>query len=69
LEPCASGPEGNHSWQFGEMLGGGRYENLPNSDLLSLPNFPMQDYTPLSEVVQLALKVPQSQDLFTTILN
>jgi hypothetical protein len=40
LEPCASGPEGNHPWRFGEMVGGGQYENLPDSDLLSLPNFP-----------------------------
>jgi hypothetical protein len=71
LEPRASGPEGNHLWRFGEMVGGRRYDNLPYSDSLSLPNFPMQDYTPICEVVQpkLALKVPHSQDLLTTILN
>jgi hypothetical protein len=69
LEPRASGPEGYHPWWFGEMLGGGRYENLLDSDLLLLPNFPMQDYTPLSEVVQPALKVPHPQDLLATILN
>jgi hypothetical protein len=51
LEPHASGPEGNHPQRFGEMVGGGRYDNLPDSDSLSLPNFPMQDYTPICEVV------------------
>jgi hypothetical protein len=71
LEPCASGPEGTHPRRSGEMAGGGRYDNLPDSDSLSLPNFPMQDYTPICEVVQLepALKVPHSQDLLATILN
>jgi hypothetical protein len=64
------GPEGNHPRRFGEMVGGGRYDNLPDSDSLSLPNFPMQDYTPICEVVQPepALKVPHSQDLLATIL-
>jgi hypothetical protein len=51
------------------MVGGGRYDNLLDSDLLSLPNFPTQDYTPICEVVQPALKVPHSQDLLATILN
>jgi hypothetical protein len=53
------------------MVGGGRYDNLSDSDLLSLPNFPTQDYTPICEVVQPepALKVPHSQDLLATILN
>jgi hypothetical protein len=53
------------------MVGGGRYDNLPDLDSLSLPNFRMQDYTPICEVVQPepALKVPHSQDLLTTILN
>jgi hypothetical protein len=51
LEPCASGREGNHPRRFGEMVGGGRYDNLPHSDSLSLPNFPTQDYTPICEVV------------------
>jgi hypothetical protein len=71
LEPRASGPKGNHPRRFGEMVGGGRYDNLPDSDSLSLPNFPTQDYTPVCEVVQLepALKVPHSQDLLATILN
>jgi hypothetical protein len=69
LEPRASGPEGNHPQRFGEMVGGGRYDNLPNSDSLSLPNIPTQDYTPICEVVQLVLKVPHSQDLLATILN
>jgi chromosome segregation ATPase len=45
LEPRASGPEGNHPRWFGEMVGGGRYDNLPDSDSLSLPNFPTQDKT------------------------
>jgi hypothetical protein len=42
-----------------------------DSDSLSLPNFPTQDYTPICEVVQPkpALKVPHSQDLLATILN
>jgi hypothetical protein len=40
LEPCASGQEGNHPRRFGEMVGGGRYDNLPDLDSLSLPNFP-----------------------------
>jgi hypothetical protein len=40
LDPCASGREGNHPRRFGEMVGGGRYDNLPDSDSLSLPNFP-----------------------------
>jgi hypothetical protein len=51
------------------MVGGGGYDNLPDSDSLSLPNFPTQDYTPICEVVQPALKVPNSQDLLATILN
>jgi hypothetical protein len=51
------------------MVRGGRYENLLDSDSLSLPNFPTQDYMPLFEVVQPALKVPHSQDLLATILN
>jgi hypothetical protein len=65
LEPRASGPKGNHPRRFGEMLRGGRYENLPDSNSLSLPNFPTQDYTPLSEVVQPA----HLQDLLAIILN
>jgi hypothetical protein len=69
LEPRASGPEGNHLRWFGEMVGGGQYDNLPDSDSLSLPNFLMQDNTPICEVVQPALKVPHSQDLLATILN
>jgi hypothetical protein len=71
LEPCASGRESNHPRQFGEMVGDGRYDNLPYSDSLSLPNFPTHDYTPICEVVQPepALKVPHSQDLLATILN
>jgi hypothetical protein len=40
IEACASGPKGNHPRRFGEMVGGGRYDNLPDSDSLSLPNFP-----------------------------
>jgi hypothetical protein len=40
LEPCVSGREDNHPRRFGEMVGGGRYDNLPDSDSLSLPNFP-----------------------------
>jgi hypothetical protein len=71
LEPRASGPEGNHLWRFGEMVGGERYDNLPDLDSVSLPNFPTQDYTPIYEVVQPepALKVTHSQDLLGTILN
>jgi hypothetical protein len=69
LEPRASGPECNHPRQFGKMVGGGRYDNLLDSDSLSLQNFPTQDYTPVCEVVQPALKVPHSQDLLVTILN
>jgi hypothetical protein len=71
LEPRASGPEGNHPWRFGEMVGGGRYDNLPDSDSLSLRNFPTQDYTPICGVVQPepVLKVLHSQDLLATILN
>lgn len=68
-EPRASGPEGNHPRRFGELVGGGGYDNLPDSDSLSLPNFPTQDYTPICEVVQPALKVPRTHDLFGTILN
>jgi hypothetical protein len=69
LEPRASGPEGNHPRQFGEMVGGGRYDNLLDLDSLSLPNFPTQDYMPICEVVQPALKVPHSQDLLAITLN
>jgi hypothetical protein len=69
LEPRASGPEGNHPRWFREIVGGGRYDNLPDSDSLSLPNFMTQDYTPICEVIQLVLKVPHSQDLLATILN
>jgi hypothetical protein len=39
LKPRVSGPEGKHPRRFGEMVGGGRYDNLPDSDSLSLPNF------------------------------
>jgi hypothetical protein len=35
LEPCASGPEGNHPRRFGEMVGGGRYDNLLDLESLS----------------------------------
>jgi hypothetical protein len=69
LEPRASGPEGNHPRRFGEMVEGGRYDNLPDSNLLLLLNFPTQDYTPICEVVQPALKVPHLQDLLATIMN
>jgi hypothetical protein len=71
LEPRASRPEGNHPRRFGEMVGGGRYDNLPDLDLLSLPNFLTQDYTPICKVVQIepAPNVPHSQDLLATILN
>jgi hypothetical protein len=71
LEPRASRPKGNHPQRFGEMVGGGRYDNLPDLDSLSLPNFPAQDYTPICEVVQPepTLKVPHSQDLLATLLN
>jgi hypothetical protein len=51
LEPRATGPEGNHPRRLGEMVGGGQYDNLLDSDSLSLPNFPTQDYTPICEVV------------------
>jgi hypothetical protein len=51
IEACVSGPEGNHPRRFGEMVGDGRYDNLPDSDSLSLPNFPTQDYTPICGVV------------------
>jgi hypothetical protein len=43
LEPHASEPEGNHPRRYGKMVGGGRYDNLLDSDLLSLPNFLTQD--------------------------
>jgi hypothetical protein len=69
LEPRASGPKGNHPRRFGEMVGGGRYDNLPDSDSLSLPNFLTQDYTPICEVIQPVLKIPHLQDLLATILN
>ena len=39
LEPRTSRPEGNHLRWFREIVGGGQYDNLPDSDLLSLPNF------------------------------
>jgi hypothetical protein len=53
------------------MVKGGRYNNLPDSNSLSLPNFPTPDYMPICEVVQPepALKVPHLQDLLVTILN
>jgi hypothetical protein len=71
IEPRASGSEGNHPRRFREMVGGGRYDNLPDSDSFLLSNFPTQDYTPICEVVQPepVLKVPHSQDLLATILN
>ena len=68
-KPHASGPEGSHPRWFGELVRGGGYDNLPDSDSLSLPNFPTQDYTPICELVQPALKVPRTHDLFATILN
>ena len=68
-EPRASGPKGSHPRRFGELVEGGGYDNLLDSDSLSLPNFPTQDYTPICEVVQPALKVPRTHDLFATILN
>ena len=51
LEPLVSGPEGNYPQQFGKMVKGGGYDNLPDSDLLSLPNFPTQDYMPVYKVI------------------
>ena len=46
-----SEPESNHPWQFEEMVRSGRYDNLPDSDLLSLPNFLVQDYSPICKVL------------------
>ena len=40
LEPLANGPGGNHPWRFKKIVRGGRYDNLVDSDLLLLPNFP-----------------------------
>ena len=57
-EPCASGLKSSHPRRFGEMVGSRQYEDLSDSDSLSLPNFPMQDYMPICEVVQPALKIP-----------
>ena len=51
------------------MVRGRGYDNLPDSDSLSLPNFSTQDYTPVCEVIQPTPKVLHSQDLLTTILN
>jgi hypothetical protein len=70
LEPRASGLKGNHPRRFGEMVGGGLYDNLPDSDSLSLPNFPTQDYMAICEVQpEPALKIPHLQDLLATILS
>jgi hypothetical protein len=40
LEPRASGPEGNHPRRFGEMVGGGRYDNLPRFGFVITAKFP-----------------------------
>jgi hypothetical protein len=44
--------------RFGLALVGGPSENLMESKTLLLPNFPMQDYTLLSVVLQPTLYVP-----------
>ena len=51
------------------MVGGGRYDNLLDSNSLSLSNFPTQDYIPIYEVVQLVLKFLHLQDILPIILN
>jgi hypothetical protein len=68
-EPRLSGPEVSNPRWFGVTLVGGQYENLPKSDCLSLPNFPTQYYMPLSEVAQLVVSMPHSQDLLAIVLN
>jgi len=68
-EARTSGPEGNLTQRSGEMDGGGGFDNLPDSDSLSLPNFLTKNYTPLCDVVRPAPKVPLSQNIFATILN
>ena len=60
LEPRVSGPKGNHPRWFREMVGSGWYDSLSDLDLLSLPNFSMQDYMPIYKIVQPALNVPHS---------
>jgi hypothetical protein len=48
---------------------GGPSENLLELKSLLLPNFPTQDYLPLSEVANVAVHVPLPQELLATILK
>jgi hypothetical protein len=48
---------------------GGPSKNLLKSNSLLLPNFPVQDYKPLSEVAKVAVPVLLLQELFATILK
>jgi hypothetical protein len=66
MEQGPSGQEVTNPHWFGLALLGGTSENLLNSESLSLPNFPTQDYMTLSEV---AVPMPRLQKLFVTILN
>jgi hypothetical protein len=66
MERPPSGQEvANPRW-FDLALLCGTSENLLESDSLSLTNFSMQDYMPLSEV---AVPMPHSQELLATTLH
>jgi hypothetical protein len=69
MERPPSGQEVTNPRRFGLALLGGTSENLLESDSLLLPNFPTQDYTPHSEVAEVAVPAPHLQELFATILN
>jgi hypothetical protein len=58
MDQIPSGPQLTNPRRFGLALVGGPSENLMESKTLLLPNFPMQDYTLLSVVLQPTLYVP-----------
>jgi chromosome segregation ATPase len=60
MEQRPSGQEVTNPRRFGLALLGGTLENLLDSDSLLLPNFPTQDYMPLSEVAEVAVPMPRS---------
>jgi hypothetical protein len=63
MEQCPNGQEVTNPRRFGLALLGGTLENLLDSDSLSLPNFSTQDYMPLSEIAEVAVPMPRSQEL------
>jgi hypothetical protein len=57
MERPPNGPQFTNQWRFELALIGGPSKNLIKLNSLSLPNFPMYNYMPLSAVPQPALYV------------